>query len=135
MLPMLKNTRIYLDKIFIVLLFICQAIAFIGCQSHKMERPEISDEKIAGILLDINIAEATQMIQGRAFEQSIENIKDKNAMAKKYKSIFEQHQIKAETFYNAITWYQQNPKAFFHVYEIMLPKIDSLKLQLPEVKG
>lgn len=116
---MLKNTRVYLNSLFLI-------CSFWSCKSPAEQAP-IGKEKMSSILLDVHFAEAySSLLKSDSLQKKSSN-KNIDSLAVFYRQILDKYQVSTGLFDSAIKWYSLHPAELDSVYAVILPKLDSLK--------
>ena len=97
-------------------------IIFSNCKEEY--EPQLSDEQIIEVLVDLHIAEAASMSLGTKIKDSVINVY--------YPQIFEIHGIQDSLFFKEFEIIRKNPKKLEGIYEKVLEEIDQLGSQRVE---
>lgn len=94
---------------------------FISCDvSEKIPENILGEEKMADVLVDIQLLEAT-------YNSRLLNTDDRSERMSRYeKEIFEHHGISEETFNESYTYYQDYPKKLELIYESVFEKLEKM---------
>ena len=107
-------------------------VVLIGCSNEKLPENIISEDEMAGVLIDIYIAE------GRLNNRSSSKYLPRDIYPVYHEIILERRQMADSTYKRNMEYYLSHPQALDRVYDIIL---DSLKLwqaeqnvELPEAE-
>lgn len=99
-------------------------IILTGCK--KTEKPNIAEDKMVNILVDVHLAEAALLGFSEAQKDSLSLIY--------YNQIYEIHAISEESFKTEMDFLKQHPEYLEKTYKLVLEEIDKREAELNEKK-
>ena len=109
-----------------IVLIIILLLTFSNCQKQE-KVPQLSDEQIIKVLVDLHIAEASSLSLGNELKDSVINLY--------YPQIFEIHGIEDSLFFKEFAVIRKNPKKLEMIYEKVLVEIEQLGSEKVEPKS
>jgi hypothetical protein len=110
--------------------FLFLALLFFGCtDGYEVVIPDhiLSKEKMAEVMLDIHLIEATLNLNaGNVNKDAVEG--------KLSFDVFKKHNISREKYEESYTFYTENPDAMKEVYDIVLKELSKLQASVANSK-
>lgn len=106
------------------------SLCFLGCvDAYEVVIPDtvLPKEKMAGVILDIHLVEATLNLNaGNVSKDTIEG--------KMNFDVFKKHNITKEEYDKSYTFYAENPEALKEVYDMVLNELSKLQAEVGNSK-
>lgn len=109
--------------IFLILLMLSTA-----CSSLMSSKPAgtLSEERMADILVDIHITEATL----RVFNDSISRLSDTSALRMRFAEVFRKHDVTPDEFNISLNYYIEHIEILDNIYTDVINRLSEQELQL-----
>lgn len=106
--------------------FALTAVVLHTSSCRKEEKPPISKEELASIMIDVHLAEAyTSLMHKDSTAKGPE--KNLDSLAFYYKDILNKHHLTTQAFDSAFQWYRFHPALLDSVYSKVVAHFDSLQ--------
>jgi len=103
-------------KVKYFVIFVSLITFFFSCKEEY--QPELSDEKMIDILVDLHVAEAASMSLGKELKDSLINVY--------YPQIFEMNAVKDSVFFKDFEELRKNPKKLEMIYQRVYEDVEQL---------
>ncbi len=120
-------------KITYTLIFL---LLFLSCDSSKRakyemkgNKPTISKEKVADLLVQMHIIDAS-----RSFFSRLDSNKTQSLILNLQKGVFDKEQVKQQDYNEAMKYYFQNPDSLTYIYDKVINELQLLQTKENKLK-